>query len=166
MKRTILILLSALLILFVGFLFSDEIYTSKMDSIKDFEIKLDDLLKLEEEESNLYMNKVLNKCLDLTHGYGDYLIAINASKDSFDDWTEEDQSGYEATVSSLKIYYEALNVDYQKSSSTFTKDREEYLLIMLQRKIGKLSEESLDKLYYDFGWCNNYIDTALIISEE
>ena len=145
---------------------ADEIYTSKMESIKDFEIKLDDLLKLEKEESNLYRNKVLNKCLDLTHGYGDYLIAINAIKDSFDDWTEEDQSGYEATVSSLKIYYEALNVDYQKSSSTFTKDRKEYLIIMLQRKIGKLSEESLDKLYYDFGWCNNYIETSTYISEE
>ena len=91
---------------------------------------------------------------------------LNQHKDSFDDWTEEDQSGYEATVSSLKIYYERLNVDSQKSSSTFTKDRKEYLLIMLQRKIGKLSEESLNKLHYDFGWCNNYIDTARIISEE
>ena len=85
------LILSILLLLFAGFLFSDEIYTSKMESIKDFEIKLENLLKLEEEENNLYMNKVLNKCLDLTHGYGDYLIAINASKDSFDDWTEEDQ---------------------------------------------------------------------------
>ena len=165
MKKTSLTL-SILLILFAGFLFSDEIYTSKMESIKDFEIKLDDLLKLEEEESNLYMNKVLNKCLDLTHGYTDYLIITNTSKDSFDDWTEEDQRGYKATMSSLKIYYENLNVDSQKSSSTFTKDREEYLLIMLQRKIGKLSEESLDKLYYDFGWCNNYIDTARMISKE
>ena len=144
---------------------SDEIYTSKMEFIKDFEIKLENLLKLEEED-NLYMNKILNKCLDLTHGYTDYLIAINVSKDSFDDWTEEDQRGYEATMSSLKIYYENLNVDSQKSSSTFTKDRKEYLLIMLQRKIGKLSEESLDKLYYDFGWCNNYIDTARMISKE
>ena len=162
MKKLLLILALAL----SANAWADEIYTSKMDSIKDFEIKLENLLKLEEEENNLYMNKILNKCLDLTHGYGDYLIAINASKDSFDDWTEEDQSGYEATVSSLKIYYEALNVDYQKSSSTFTKDREEYLLIMLQRKIGKLSEESLNKLLYDFGWCNNYIDTARIISEE
>ena len=160
------LILSILLLLFAGFLFSDEIYTSKMDSIKDFEIKLENLLKLEEEENNLYMNKILNKCLDLTHGYGDYLISMNASKDSFDDWTEEDQRVYEATVSSLKIYYENLNVDSQKSSSTFTKDREEYLLIMLQRKIGKLSEESLEKLYYNFGWCNNYIDTARIISEE
>ena len=144
---------------------SDEIYTSKMEFIKDFEIKLENLLKLEEED-NLYMNKILNKCLDLTHGYTDYLISINASKDSFDDWTEEDQRGFKATMSSLKIYYENLNVDSQKSSSTFTKDREEYLLIMLQRKIGKLSEESLDKLYYDFGWCNNYIDTARMISKE
>ena len=144
---------------------SDEIYTSKMEFIKDFEIKLENLLKLEEED-NLYMNKILNKCLDLTHGYTDYLIVTNASKDSFDDWTEEDQRGFKATMSSLKIYYENLNVDSQKSSSTFTKDREEYLLIMLQRKIGKLSEESLDKLYYDFGWCNNYIDTARMISKE
>ena len=144
---------------------SDEIYTSKMEFIKDFEIKLENLLKLEEED-NLYMNKILNKCLDLTHGYTDYLIVTNTSKDSFDDWTEEDQRGFKATMSSLKIYYENLNVDSQKSSSTFTKDREEYLLIMLQRKIGKLSEESLDKLYYDFGWCNNYIDTARMISKE
>jgi len=145
---------------------SDEIYTSKMEFIKDFEIKLENLLKLEEEENNLYMNKILNKCLDLTHGYTDYLIVTNTSKDSFDDWAEEDQRGFKATMSSLKIYYENLNVDSQKSSSTFTKDREEYLLIMLQRKIGKLSEESLNELYYDFRWCNNYIDTALIISEE
>ena len=158
-------LLIFFLILLSGFLFPEEIYTSKMDSIKDFEIKLENLLKLEEED-NLYMNKILNKCLDLTHGYTDYLIVTNASKDSFDDWTEEDQRGFKATMSSLKIYYENLNVDSQKSSSTFTKDREEYLLIMLQRKIGKLSEESLDKLYYDFGWCNNYIDTARMISKE
>ena len=164
MKRTSLVL--SILLLFAGFLFSDEIYTSKMDSIKDFEIKLDDLLKLEEEESNLYSNKVLNKCLDLTHGYTDYLIITNTSKDSFDDWTEEDQRGYEATMSSLKIYYENLNVDSQKSSSTFTKDRKEYLIIMLQRKIGKLSEESYKKIVYDFGWCKNYIDTARMISEE
>ena len=159
-------LLIIFLILLSGFLFPEEIYTSKMESIKDFEIKLENLLKLEEEESNFYMKKVLNKCMDLTNGYGDYLIAINVSKDSFDDWTEEDRRGYEATMSSLKIYYKNLNVDFQKSSSTFTKDREEYLLIMLQRKIGKLSEESLDKLYYDFGWCNNYIDTARMISKE
>ena len=159
------ITLSILLLLATN-AWADEIYTSKMDSIKDFEIKLDNLLKLEEEESNLYKNKVLNKCLDLTHGYGDYLISMNASKDSFDDWTEEDQRGYKATMSSLKIYYENLNVDSQKPSSTFTKDRKEYLIIMLQRKIGKLSEESLNKLLYDFSWCNNYIETAMYISEE
>ena len=124
MRRTSLTL--SILLLFAGFLFSDEIYTSKMEFIKDFEIKLENLLKLEEEENNLYMNKILNKCLDLTHGYTDYLIVTNTSKDSFDDWTEEDQRGYKATMSSLKIYYENLNVDSQKSSSTFTKDREEY----------------------------------------
>lgn len=163
MKKTSLTL--SILLLFATNAWADEIYTSKMESIKDFEIKLENLLKLDEEESNLYMNKVLNKCMDLAHGYQDYFLIKNDSPPS-EDWTKEDQRQYEEATSALKIYYEALNVDPQKSSNIFTKDREEYVEIIFQRRIGKLSEESYEKIVYDFGWCNNYIDTARMISEE
>ena len=144
---------------------ADEIYTSKMEFIKDFEIKLENLLKLDEEESNLYMNKVLNKCMDLAHGQQDYLLVKNNSPPS-EDWTKEDQGQYEGATSALKIYYEKLNVDPQKSSNIFTKDRDEYVKIIFESRYGTLSEESYEKIVYDFGWCNNYIDTARMISEE
>ena len=160
--KSLLLLLSLLL---ATNTWADEIYTSKMEFIKDFEIKLENLLKLDEEESNLYMNKVLNKCMDLAHGYQDYFLIKNDSPPS-EDWTKEDKGQYEGAMSALKIYYEKLNVDPQKSSNIFTKDREEYVEIIFQRRIGKLSKESYEKIVYDFGWCKNYIDTARMISEE